>query len=420
MNIVMFTNTYAPIVGGVERSIEVFMNDFAAMGHRTLVVTLKFERDDESTAHVFRLPSIKHVSGSPFAIRLPADAGLNEVLDRFQPDIVHAHQPFMLGDSALRISRRRNLPLVFTNHTMWERYLDKWNFQSDTVERIAVQWPIGYANLCDVVVAPTDSIAELLRQRGVTRPIEVVPTGLDTTHYEGRDGQAARRTLGLPPDAPVLGHVGRLVAAKNLRYAAHAVARAMRHATEAWFLLVGEGAERDAVLRILEEAGVSDRVVAPGLLRGDAVADAYAAMDLFVFTSHTDTQGIVLVEAMASGAPIVALRTPGPRDVIRDGMDGVLLEADATADDFAAAVTTLLRDPARMETMARQARERATNFDHRVCAERMLAVYQRTQRQLTTDDQVGQWDRVMDRIGVEWSLLEGKAATLGRALLHLE
>jgi len=131
MNIVMFTNAYEPVIGGLEQSVTTFAEDFQAEGHRVLIVTLAFPGAEKSDETVFRLPAIKEVAGTEFSIRLPVPAGLKERLDAFEPDIVHSHHPFMVGDTALRVARRRGLPLVFTHHTLYERYAYLFSRESE-------------------------------------------------------------------------------------------------------------------------------------------------------------------------------------------------------------------------------------------------------------------------------------------------
>ncbi|MGF1527004.1 MAG: glycosyltransferase [Candidatus Competibacterales bacterium] len=416
MNIAMFSNTYAPIVGGVERSIDTFVEDFRHLGHNTLIFAPQFQGAEQSSDTVVRLPAIKNAYG-PFSLRLPIDFILGPALREFAPDVIHCHQPFMLGDAALRQGHTLGIPVVFTYHTLYERYADSMGIDPILARRLALLLPTAFANLCDAVIAPTASIAELCRGRGIDRPIHVVPTGIDITRFHSGNRQTWRARLGAGDDDVVIGHLGRLVPSKNVEFLARAVAKTLAHSPRARFLLVGEGESRGAILAALDGAGVGDRVLAPGVLRGDALVDAYAAMDLFTFTSTTDTQGVVLIESLAAGIPVVALDYPGPRDIIRHDREGHLLPANATFEAFAEALTSLVEDDARRRRYGEQGEVRARDFTRESCAERLLAVYR--EAILTHRPPVGSldaWEAALERLNTEWALLLEKAHTAFHAL----
>lgn len=419
LRVAMFTNTYPPQVGGIENSVETFTADFRAMGHETLVVTLAHPEVMESDDLVFRLPAIKPFRDSTFSITLPAPSGLYERLDAFDPDIIHSHQPIMLGDTALRVARVLNKPLVFTNHTLAERYAERFGLDSDFGKRLIKSLPTEYANHCSQVVVPTQGVAEIIRQRGVTAPIAVAPTGIDTDFYAQGDRAGFRQQHGIPEDAFVIGHLGRLVPEKNLTYLAAAMAIVLKKHPDARFLLVGSGESVDPMLEQFSQAGVRDQVIFPGVLRGQDSVDAYAGMDLFVFSSLTDTQGLVIVEGMCAGLATISLNAPGPKDIIRDGMDGRLLPVDSTPEFFAEEVLTAIQDPHKLQEWNQNVLERAKEYSRPVCAQRMLDLYQeviehqphRTTAPLTT------WDRWVGQFTAEWELINEKAATVWDAVM---
>lgn len=421
MRIAMFTNVYAPMVGGIEKSVEWFCEDFRAAGHETLVVTPEFHGHEQSTDDVLRVPAIMNFNGSDFSVTLPFPARITERLDDFAPDLIHCHQPFLLGDAGLRQARHRGIPLVFTNHTLYERYTHYVPLDSERVRRMAVRMPVLFANLCDHVVAPTQSIAELLRQRGLERPATVIPTGIDTRFFANGDGASFRERYAIPAEATVLGHLGRLNREKNLVYLARALARALRGREGVWLLLVGEGDATQMMHSVFESEGVSERVVFAGRHTGQGVADAYAAMDLFLFASKTDTQGIVLLEAFAAGVPIVALRATGPRDLIEDGKTGRLLAEDADDAAFAGAIEELLDDPEGLQRMSRAAAHVADRYDRRECARRMLKLYEEVlAREAPHDKHLTPWESFLEDIGAEWELWSARFEAAAEATLEEE
>src|SRR3954463_8732615 len=221
MNICMMTNTYLPHVGGVARSVSTFAEEYRKQGHGVLVVAPNFDGKPPSKraeAIVERVAAIQKFNGSDFSVRLPLAASLSDRLDAFKADIIHAHHPFLLGDTALRIASNKNVPIVFTHHTRYEDYTHYVPFDSPALKEIATNLPTSFANLCDGVIAPSESMARLIRKRGVEVPIKVVPTGIDVKAFASADGSGFREKYNIPARAFVVGHVGRLAPEKNLGY----------------------------------------------------------------------------------------------------------------------------------------------------------------------------------------------------------
>ncbi|MBF0392260.1 MAG: glycosyltransferase [Alphaproteobacteria bacterium] len=373
MNVLMMTNTFTPLAGGVTRSVVSFTDQLRRLGHRVLVVAPVFEHMPRDETDVVRVPAIQHFSGSDFSVVLPVGPFLSSAIDAFQPGLVHAHHPFLLGGTALRVARRRGLPLVFTHHTMYERYTHYVPGDSPALKRFAVTLSTSYANLCDAVVAPSESVAELLRRRGVRRPISVVPTGIDPARLAAGDGRGFRAAHGIAPGAHVVGHLGRLAPEKNLPFLTEAVTRFLERRRDAMFLVAGWGPSEETLAESFAEAGLADRLVLAGPIRPERVADAYAAMDVFAFASLSETQGLVLTEAMAAGVPVVALDAPGAREVVRDGRNGRLLAPESSPEVFAAALGwAAIADPT---SLAREARATAARFTLERCAAKLLDIY---------------------------------------------
>ncbi len=198
MNILMFTNTFTPHVGGVARSVQGFTRAFRRRGHRVVVVAPQFEGMPATEADVVRLPAIRHFSGSDFSVPVPLPGRVSRALRELGPQVIHSHHPFLLGETALRVAAFRGLPVVFTHHTLYERYTHYLSGESPRLQRFAAELATGYGNLCDAVIAPSRSVADLLAERGVRVPVEVIPTGVDLGVFSPGEGGALRRRLGMP------------------------------------------------------------------------------------------------------------------------------------------------------------------------------------------------------------------------------
>lgn len=417
----MFTNTYLPHVGGVARSVQTLEDECRKRGHEVKIIAPE-STDAEETPHVLRVPAIQHFNGSDFAVRLPAPALIRDFMDEFQPDVIHSHHPFLLGDSALRQAWRMEIPVVFTHHTLYERYTHYVPLDSPTLKRMAIQLATEYCNLCSTVIAPSQSIRDLLLERGVTVPVVPIPTGIDTDFFSSGDGIRFRNNAGLPEEAIVVGHVGRLAPEKNLGFLAEALGVFLKSRPDAAFLLVGEGDEGETMMTILNEAGVADRVCRAGSLSGPRLADAYAAMDVFVFASQSETQGMVLAEAMAAGKPVIALDGPGVREIVIDGANGFLLPGASSSDDFSEALRTLVGDGAAMGRRGAMARSSAADFDHHYCAREVTDIYEKVigERPVRPEEEKMPWDPFLNSLEIEWDLLAAKMSAAATGIMEPE
>lgn len=421
MNICMMTNTYLPHVGGVARSVSTFAEEFRKRKHKVLVIAPEFEGPPlpaRAAAIVERVPAIQKFNGSDFSVKLPL-GGLSDRIEAFEADLIHAHHPFLLGDTALRIATKKNVPIVFTHHTRYEDYTHYVPFDSPTLKEMAIGISTHFANLCDGVIAPSESLARLIRRRGVEVPIRVVPTGIDVQAFASGDGARFRRKFKLPPAAFVVGHVGRLAPEKNLEYLAESVALFVKRTPGSRFLVVGGGPSEETLREIFTRHGIAGQLILAGRHTGGALADAYCAMDVFAFASFSETQGMVLAEAMAAGLPVIALNASGVREVMRDGENGFMLPKDAPPRSFATQLAQLHRDRKRRRAFRGEARRTAELFSREHCADLALAFYadvrRATRRERLLVDR-SPWGQMIERVGIEWKMLVQKAQTVVEAV----
>jgi glycosyltransferase involved in cell wall biosynthesis len=421
MKILMFTNTYTPHVGGVARSVSELAAGLRQAGDAVLVVAPEFENMPCEEAGVLRMPAVQHFAGSDFSVPLPLSPGLAKAAEAFNPDIIHSHHPFLLGDTALRAASYLNVPVVFTHHTRYELYGHYVAQDSDLLKRLALNLSLGYCDLCDGVIAPSASIADFLAEHGVAAPVSVVPTGVDTRAFGKGDARRGRAALSLPQETFVIGHVGRLAPEKNLGFLTDALLELLRKTTETHVLIVGDGPSRKSMAEAFDAAGMSDRVHLAGVLRGNALADAYAAMDVFAFSSLSETQGLVLVEAMTAGCPVVALDAPGARDVVSDHVNGRLLDAKTSASGFAVALEAVagMAKSEDFQILKRAARETAATYTIDRTVARTRGYYQevlrRTQIRAVQEDSL--WARVRRALAKEMDIFGNLAHAAADAVM---
>lgn len=415
MRILMLTNTYPPVVSGVARSIVAFDREYRRRNHEVLIIAPESDEATDDDRHVVRVPAIQHFNGSEFPVPVPAPGLVAAAVDEFRPDIIHAHHPFFMGNTALRLAKSRDVPLVFTHHTMYDQYTHYTAVETPATARFIGALTAGYADLCDAVIAPSRDVAAMLRQRGVRARIEIIPTGVDVLRYSRGDGAGFRAQHLIPADALVIGYVGRLAPEKNLAFLASSVARFMAVEPKAHFLVVGSGpCDRD-VRSALADAGVAKRLHLIGLCEGQELIDAYHAMDVFAFASQTETQGMVLTEAMAAGKPVVALAGPGVRDVVRDRANGRLVSLEHRQLFAQALAWIAVRTSRERELLSAAAHRTAERFSMRRQTRRALDLYESLINARLREDEPTLWSRAQHRIEAELTLWSNVARAAGRA-----
>jgi glycosyltransferase involved in cell wall biosynthesis len=335
------------------------------------------------------------------------------------PQVVHCHHPYLLGASGVHMAARRHVPSVFTYHTRYEYYTHYLLEENETLQHFVVNLATGFCNLVDHIIAPSESIEDLLRSRGVQTEITAVPTGVDLEEYSEGDGAAFRQSEDLPPDAFICGIVSRLAPEKNVEFLCRAVARYLQRDERAHFVAVGYGSAVDDMKRTVEREGVADRAHFVGKKTGQELVNAYHSFDAFVFASHTETQGMVLVEALAAGCPLVALDAPGAREVVQDGENGrLIMEQDEEA--FADGLAWVAERTRQGLSLDRSARQTAEPFDTGRCVDRVLSVYEsvlQQKRRPHADSEFLGWVRQIQANSELWT---NRVTSLATALMRLE
>ena len=375
MNILMVSNTYLPIVGGLELSIQSFTAEYRKRGHRVIIVTPEFKDAPTKEFGVIRVPAIKNFNGSKYSIKLPMPVFFVKALGRFKPDIIHTHHPFLMGDTALRLAYAHNVPLVFTHHSLYEENIHWMPGMSEALKKFIIRLTTGFANLCDTVIAPSESVAEMIREHGVKTPVAVIPTGLHLNQFMGTSKNFKEETK-IPEKAFVVGYVGRLAEEKNLPFLMRAVASFLKKEKNALFLVVGSGPMEETIELHFKQMKLEAQLRLAGEMKGKKLIEAYQAIDVFAFASQSETQGMVLNEAMAAGAPVVGVDAPGVRDIVSDKINGRLVPNE-NEDEFSQALGWVFdRSPSERKKLIDGAKETAKNYSVERSATKALEVYE--------------------------------------------
>jgi len=330
MKIAMITNTYKPFTGGVQSSVSSFTRELTKRGHTVKIVAPSYEGHTKSSEEVIRVPAIHNVNNTPFSWSMFIPQSVYDQLDAFNPDIIHSHHPFMLGIHAIHMGHRYNAPCIYTKHTQYTRYLHYLPIAGKSIEQFVQKMVTHYLSVVDYVIAPSNTIKKQL-PRDINR-CKVIPTGLTIENYQNGSALRFFKKYGIAPRTKHIGFVSRLAEEKNLDFIVAVISELSKASKDFAFTIVGDGDKREWMQQQL--ADYKDSVLFTGELKDEKLIDAYRSFDLFINASLSETQGLVVSEALASGVAVIALDAPGIRDVIRDDYNGLLLDQKSTPEDM--------------------------------------------------------------------------------------
>ena len=377
MRVLFISDVYFPRVNGVSTSIRTFREDLHACGIETVLVAPAYEAATADDPSIVRVPSAG-VPGDPEDRRMKWGA-LKRTLrglgcDEF--DLVHIHTPFVAHYAGVWFAKRCGIPCIATYHTFFEEYLHHYVpvIPRSIGRFVAKHFTRSQCRDVRALIAPSAPMRDVLQAYGVTTPLHVLPTGLPADRFKAGDGAAFRKLVGLEPDRPLVTYVGRVAHEKNIEFLVKVFAAVRAVIPNAVFVIAGEGPAREPLRQLVTRMGLADSVRFVGYLdRNTSLLDCYAAANVFVFASRTETQGLVLLEAMAQGTPVVSTAELGTKFVLKDGA-GVLVMPERV-EEFAAAVVRVLEDPGLHAMLAESGREYSLTWSSLKMAQRLADVY---------------------------------------------
>ena len=386
MRIGFFTDSYLPATHGVEVSIETFRTNLEKAGHKVFVYAPAVPGYSDTNRRVFRLKSVRVIDNPEMRLAFPVveDGHIRELV-RFKLDIVHVHTPFTVGLLGKYIATHQGIPIFYTHHTHYPEYAKAYLKERVVLPYLAQSLSAWFANLSDTVIAPSPKIKAILRTYGVRTPIHVLPTGLRLRQFRrtptcARNARALRAQLAIGPGAKVLLFVGRLGTEKNIEFLVRAFEALRTIRRDVHFVLVGDGPIRNRLQSLVTRLALNDAVIFGGPVAHGKIAAYYQAADLFVFSSLTDTQGIVVLEAIASGLPVVALRDEAFTLMVKNGRNGFLVRPTASPMQFARRIAVLLQDERKWRTFAATSTQVAREFSEEEQARKLARLYETVRR----------------------------------------
>ncbi len=376
MRIAIFTNNYLPNPYGVATSVETFRRELEKLGHQVYIFAPNFPGYTDTDARVFRYPAIDIEVKFRFPLPLPGSWKMRRILKKLDLDIIHAQHPNLLGTTAARWARRKKIPLVFTWHTLYDHYVHFARFvPKKMTASVIIAQAVRFANRADAVVVPTDSIIPKLRAWGVTQQnIFPVATGVVGEDFIDLDRNIIRKKYGIAADEIVLLSTHRLTSEKNMEFLFGALAPVLQK-DRVKFIVAGDGNLVPKIKKLCQDNGMAEKVFFCGVVPRAEIKNYYAAADIFVHASTSETQGMVLTEAMYCGLPIVAVNATGASSLVLNNGNGFLVEENEK--EFAEAVLKLIDDKdLRQKFGETSARIAKLQFTSEICARKMVEVYE--------------------------------------------
>ncbi|HSO83990.1 glycosyltransferase [Thiocapsa sp.] len=384
MRILMISDVYFPRITGVSTSIQTFAREFVDKGHELTLIAPDYSAAGGESApepfEVLRIPSRYLVIDPEDRMLRPREIRRHDrMLASRGYDLMHIQTPFFAHYLGLGIAKRLGIPVVESYHTFFEQYLHHYVpfVPTSWMQRLARDFSTAQCNDVDALAVPSHAMLEVLKGYGVKTPARVIPTGIELVQFSQGDGDRFRNRWSIPPGRPVLVHVSRLAFEKNIDFILRMLVRVKTQVPDVLLVIAGEGPAHRRLQSLANHLGLADNTLFTGYLERDgSLEDCYCAGSAFVFASKTETQGLVLLEAMALGVPVVSTAVMGTAEVLAGSGGSLIAEDDET--DFAEKTVRVLKDPALRSRPPRRRVEavaHARSWSAPVLAERMLQFY---------------------------------------------
>jgi len=377
MKILFISDVYFPRVNGVSTSIETFRRNLQLLGHTVHLIAPEYGEPAADETGILRVPA-RRVPFDP-EDRFMSYGWVMKQLDKLRDeryDLIHVQTPFVAHYLGVRLSYLLDIPCIETYHTFFEEYLyhyipllPKWVTRS-----LAKRFSRHQGNSLDGMVIPSRPMQRVLQDYGIETTMEVIATGIEPESFVPGDRPAFREKFGIAQDRPMLLFVGRVAHEKNIDFLIKVVDQVRRQVEDVLFVIAGEGPARSSLEQEVRKRAMGENVRFIGYLdRHTELNHCYCAADIFIFSSRTETQGLVLLEAMAQGVPLVSTAELGTRDVLQDGA-GVWI-AQEELSDFSNNVVKMLANPQLRTELGELGRAYANEWSAAKQAQKMLTFY---------------------------------------------
>lgn len=380
MRIVIITDVYFPRVNGVSTSIRTFRRELEAHGHEVWLIAPDYGELTEDESWILRVPSrVVYVDPEDRMMRFNKVMALEGKLNDIEPDLIHIQTPFIAHYAGVRLARKLGVPTVLTYHTYFEEYLF---YYIRFLPRFMLRWSVRHLSRkqcaqVDSVVVPTQAFNDVLDGYGVPGSRHINPTGIELERFDRGDGRRFKQQHGIDEGRPIMIFVGRIVHEKNIEFLIRVVEQIRKTLPDILLILAGEGPAEEYLKSMVSEKGLEQNHYFVGNLQClQDLLDCYCAGDVFVFSSRTETQGLVLLEAMALGVPVVSTARMGTCDILNPGLGAVVAEEEV--DDFSGKVLKVLGDEKLAHRLGEEGKEYVHSWSAATMAKRLEGIYRDT------------------------------------------
>lgn len=370
MKIAIFSDTFYPQVNGVSYFALYMAENLGKRGHQVKVFTATLLRnaglDPKNLGfELVNVPSLPApiYRGQGFRMTVPAGWTYKK-LKKFNPDIIYTHTPFAIGLEAVRGSRKLKIPLIGEHHTFYDHYLKHIRMDYDWAKKMSWKITVGYYNKCDLVISPSKSLADTLSEEGLKKPIRIIPNGVDTDLFvpmSADQKETVKKSHGI--DGLSVVYMGRVSYEKSIDKAIGAFAKFLKNGNNknVKLMIIGDGPDRKKLEDLAKKLKIEKNIIWTGILRGKDLAAATGCNDVFITASKSENAPLSVLEAMACGLPLVAAGEKGLKELVKDGENGCLCQADDEIE-MSQKLEEILGNKLKREECSKVSRELALNY----------------------------------------------------------
>lgn len=379
MKILFISDVYFPRINGVSTSIRTFVLQMQSLGHEVHLIAPDYNVITEDEAWIKRIPARSiYFDPEDKLMKFGEAMKLLPEIEQEKYDVIHIHTPFVAHYLGLKIAAKLNIPCLETYHTFFEDYLHHYLpwMPKYLARGIARMISKQQCNAVDAIVAPSNPMLDVLRKYGVNVVSEVIPTGLQDSSFTEADGQAFRLKYGIAIDRPMLLYVGRVAFEKNIDFLLQMTKILAEKRPDVLLVVTGEGPAETSLHKLANTLNIEKNVQFIGYLdRNNELNACYESADIFVFASKSETQGLVILEAMAQSTPVVAIAELGTASILVEGKGALIAPDDTTK--FAERVHQLLLNPEHRFELGNRAKMYALEkWTAKLQAQRMIKFYE--------------------------------------------
>ena len=389
MNIGFFTNVYLPTNWGITTIIENYREELEKQGHQVFIFAPEHSGYQDKNQNVFRFKSIDLNYKISYPLPIISSPKIRKAIKKIDLDIIHANHFFFCGQIAWYYAKKLKLPLVFTYHTRYDLYVHYAPLPEELSKPLAKTFSTLYANSCDAVIVPNKSIKDLLLEYDVKKPISIISSGININKFQKiNSGEKIRKKYNIGQDKILFLTVSRLGPEKNIPFLIKVFQKINKMRKNVYFMIVGDGPERENLEKESKKLKLSEKIIFTNKILNQRVSSYYNAADVFLFSSISETQGLIFVEAMASGLPIVTVNSNIVKDVIINGENGFLASDDL--DDFSQKTLKLIDNEDLRKKMSEKAKKKAQYFSIENSTRKMLYLYEKAIEQKKKENKLKQ------------------------------